>query len=299
MRPRRKLGMKASQKRTGWGFLISGSVLLLITILGHWFGKGKYVNHPPRGFELFDLELAQSTPGLDSLLEAAKARSAKPFDALPPKEKMQVLYETAAARFTHGNQDDHNLFSNWILWGMSKIHKNFSAIFDPELLLKNGHSTMCGGVSLVLVHLALKSGITARHVGLYGHVVMEAWYDGDWHLYDPDMEVVLTDDTGDVLSVEEAAKQEALAMQAYTREGIGEYGAKFVKMIASRENNTYMTYPPGAHSVWKAEALKLLESIAEVVKFILPVAFIFIGALLLRSPRKTSSTKRSVITPAE
>ncbi len=275
--------MKASQKWTGWGVLLLGGALLYVAVSGHWFGKGKYVNHAARHFEAFDPVLAANTPGLESLLQAAKERSPSPFDALSDKEKMQVLYETAAARFTHGNQDRHNLFSNWILWGLGKVNDTFTAIYNPETLLKNGHSTMCGGVAFVLVHLALKSGIQARHVGLYGHVVMEAWYDGDWHLYDPDMEVVLTDATGDVLSVEEAAKNKSLALDWYTREGIGQYGAQFVEMIASRENNTHMTYPPGAQWIWKAEVMELFQSMTEILKFVFPIAFMIAGVVLVRS----------------
>ena len=49
------------------------------------------------------------------------------------------------------------------------------------------------------MQLADKAGIRPRHVGLFGHVVMEAWYDGEWHMYDPDFEVIALDDSGSVL----------------------------------------------------------------------------------------------------
>ena len=67
----------------------------------------------------------------------------------------------------------------------------------------------------MLVTLARGYGIAARHLGLDGHVVMEAWYDGDWHMFDPTKDVVPVAD-GEVLSLEELAARPDLVRALYT-----------------------------------------------------------------------------------
>lgn len=148
-------------------------------------------------------------------------------------------------------------------------------------MLANGYSLYCDQISYTLLSLALEHGIKARHVGLDGHVVMEAWYEADWHLYDPDLEVVPVDASGQVLSVEKLALNSELLDQYYGPRGT-------TKIVASRENNTYMSFPQGSWFEWKSNVLVYYEKIMEVMKFALPVVLVVLGLFLSRG----SSTRQ-------
>jgi len=273
--------MKYSKKSISVGLIVFGTILIIVTMLGHWSRLGSYQDFPPQKWESFDPELAQNSPDLDSLFLVAHERAHRPLKELTPEEAMKVLYETVIARFTHGNRAHYNLFSNWILWGLGKIQPDFLAINDPETLLRNGHSGLCSQTSFVLLRLAQKAGIRPRHVGLYGHVVMEAWYGGDWHMYDPDLEVPSSFEGKAVLSVEALSKDENLASSAYAGRGDDKYVEEIVRIIASRENNTFMSYPVGSQFEWKTQVLSLFEKAAQIFKFVIPALLIFSGMILL------------------
>jgi hypothetical protein len=256
-----------------------GASLLIISVLGQWTGLGNYKSAPPRPGERFDPELVKQTPNLDSLYRVAEQRAGKPFDELPPQEVMESLYGVVADRFTNGAAQ-HTLFSNWILWSLGQLHPSIMHIRDPEVLVSGGHSLFCDQSSYLLLSLALKAGIRARHVGLDGHVVMEAWYDGNWHLYDPDAEVIAKDEQGRVLSVGDLSKNAGLLQKAYA--GRGE---DLVNIIATRENNTFMSYPVGSQFEWKSQVLSQVEKAAQFLKFVIPFLLIGFGLIRLKKLR--------------
>ncbi|GJL80341.1 MAG: hypothetical protein NPINA01_33300 [Nitrospinaceae bacterium] len=285
--------MKISQKSIGWALILSSAILLLLTSLGQWFGAGSYKSNPPRSWapdhwERFDPALVKKTPDLDSLYRAAEARAPGPLNTLPPKEAMKFLYETTADRFTHASTADHNIFSNWILAAMRILHPEFAQIGDADALLRNGYSAYCSQVSFILLKLAEKAGIRPRHVGLSGHVVMEAWYDDDWHLYDPDLEIAPEDENGSIFSVDDLSRDINLALAAYAERGVESYVKEIAGVIASREDNTFMSYPVGSHFIWKKQVVALLEKAAEVLKFVIPILTALVGiAILSKSLRRT------------
>ena len=205
---------------------------------------------------------------------------------------MMGFYELVTERFIHGDTAHHNLFSNWLLAKMGTIYPAFAHIRVPETMVRRGYSLLCGQSSYVLLTLARERGVRVRHVGLVGHVVMEAWYDDDWHLFDPDLEVVPTDSAGRVLSVESLAQRSDLLEQYY---GVydGE-NASVVEILGSRENNTYMSYPLGAWFEWKSNVLFWFEKLAAILKFVLPVFIIGFGAWLGRTGRPSATPRNRV-----
>jgi hypothetical protein len=290
--------MPLSNKFTCYGLIVFGGTLFITATLGQWFGVGGYINFPPRTIdrtiERFDPELVKNTPSLDSLFQAAEARVPKPLNKLSPQKTMKILYETVSDRFTHGNKSDFSFFTNWILWGLGKLYHGFERIHDPDLLLRNGHSGLCSSISYVLMFMAQKAEIRVRHVGLYGHVVMEAWYDQSWHLYDPDLEVIPENEEGFVYSLDDLSKDADLTRQYYSKwqghiyskmKEI-DYLDKIVLIITSREDNTFMSYPEGSWFVWKAQVLAEFEKFAQVLKFFVPVVLIMFGVIALK--RKNS-----------
>jgi len=258
-------------------FLI-GIILTAISLLGQFTDLGNYKSVAPRSWEKFDIDLIQSLDSYDSILAYAnKHFSQKQFSK---KEKMIFLYNTIINRFTHENAE-HNIFSNWILFFLANINSTFRHIWDPELMVSKGWSLHCDQSSYLLLRLAMDHGIRGRHVGLYGHVVMEAWYNSAWHLFDPDLEVVPINKKGHILSVRSLIKNDHLLQKYYEP-----YHA--VDLFKTIENNTYMSYPQGARFEWKSNVLVYNEKFMEILKFVIPMILLGFGLYITR---KQSSNK--------
>ena len=129
--------------------------------------------------------------------------------------------------------------------------------------------------------LANDMGIRSRHVGLNGHVVMEAFYDSGWHLYDPDLEVVVRDEPGKVLSLTELTEQSHLLRDAY-----GGPKSAAIPLILSTEDNTFMSYPPGAWFIWSSQVLYLLEKVTNYLKYLTPLFLLAVGLFVRWSADK-------------
>jgi hypothetical protein len=255
-------------------------------MLGEWSRLGDLRSKHARVWEHYDHGLAEQTRNLNELYQAAERKSGGDLRSLPPQQSMRVLFDTVSARFTHG-EAVHTPFSKWILWTFGRIHPAFSAVRDPGILLKRSESALCGEVSFILMQLAHLAGIRPRHVGLNGHVVMEAWYDGDWHMYDPDFEVIPLDVTGSVLSVATLSRNEGQIRKAYAGRSGSELSlGAVVKIITSREDNNFVSFPIGSQFEWKSQVLLHLEQASNYIKFIVPVLLIFVGIQMFSHRRK-------------
>ncbi len=73
---------------------------------------------------------------------------------------------------------------------------------DPVKLINVYGYGYCDDSASVLSLLARALGFMSRTYGLDGHVVSEIYYDGAWHMFDPDMEVFYRGPEGNVASVE-------------------------------------------------------------------------------------------------
>jgi hypothetical protein len=261
-----------SLRLVGWGSAILGGVLLAIACIGEWTRFGDGDSDVKRDWEQFEPALVTQVQDYASLVKAVDARMAN--EAGTDAAKMQVMYDLIVNRFTH-DEALHTLGSNWILYLAGYVHPTFRHMWDPGQLVSQGYSLFCDQSSYLLLHLALAHGIKARHVGLQGHVVMEAWYDNDWHLYDPDLEVIPVNAEGKVLSLDALAQEPALLDRYY-----GPHNAQ--DMFRNRENHLYMSTPEGARFEWKGNVLAIVEKVAEVLKFILPLALLALGLWLIR-----------------
>jgi hypothetical protein len=251
-----------------------GVIGLLVSLLGEITVLGKYKSLPPNSWENFDQQLMIATPDLISLENRANSFINQ---SITEQEKMLIIYKLVINRFTHGDQAKYNVFSNWLLWMMGKVHPHFSYIRQPEVIVRNGHSALCSEQSYLLQVLAESQGIRSRSVGLDGHVVMEAWYDNDWHMFDSDLEVIPLLANNEILSVDELARLPELALQFYAGRGTQEYVKSIVDIITSRENNSFTSYPRLALFEWKTNALFHFEKMAVFIKWIIPIVLLLVG----------------------
>ncbi len=82
-------------------------------------------------------------------------------------------------------------------------------IHDPVKFLNVYGYGLCDDAAQNFAALCAAAGMKARIWSLTGHVVAEAFYDGAWHMFDPDLECYFRGPGGRVLGVEELARDPA------------------------------------------------------------------------------------------
>lgn len=255
-------------------FLLLGVVLLSVTSLGEWTSLGDFKTRSGESaglyaLEAYDPELVKLTTTLDTLLQMAEEEII--VSSQTDFAKMEILFELVTKRLRH-KEANHTFFSNWILFSLGQVHDVFLHAWDPSLIIKRGDVALCDQSSYLLLTLADHFNIRSRHVGLYGHVVMEAWYEDDWHLYDPDLEVIPKVD-GEILSVNELIDDSEILREFYGKDD------HVTEVFLSRENNTFVSYPVGARFEWKANMLAIVERVSEILKFVIPILMLLLTFL--------------------
>ncbi len=259
--------------------LMFGALLIGLSLIGDFTSVGGYANRKPRSWERFDEQLASRTHNITDLIVEAKKRSPD-YGSLNDEQKMILLYEVVIDRFTHNAGARHTIFTNWLLYLAGKFASPLGVIWDPDLFVAKGQSLICSQSSYLLVQLALQNGIRARHVGLNGHVVMEAWYDNDWHLFDPDAEVV-PKSSGIILSVDRLAQNNELLTKLYPP-----IKGDFIDIVSSREDNSFASHPIGTYFEWKSQVLFYFEKLAQILKYLIPLLMISFSVFLKSASNK-------------
>ncbi len=117
---------------------------------------------------------------------------------------------------------------------------------------------------------------------------MEAWYENDWHLYDPDLELILFLANGAVLSLDELVKSPESVSAYYQGRGSEEYIQHIVDIISTREDNSFTSYPRLALFEWKTNVLFYVEKAENILKWLIPTIFLLLGFWLY--PEKKRKT---------
>jgi hypothetical protein len=277
----------------GWSCIALGTALLGLTAAGHFTPIGRFASfEPARPLDRLDQALVARTRSLEALFLEAERASGGRFADMTPWQVMHTLHDVTGRRFSHSLDARHSIFSNWILRLGDALLRPVAPTLGtagPHALLKQGHSAACTQVSYVLLRLAMRAGIQTRHVGLRGHSVMEAWYDDDWHMYDPDFEVFAGASPDAVLSTDEFARQPELVEAVYR----GRATLEYVRRIFDRSQMTFVAHPRGATCHWKGNVFLVIESVAEVLKFALPLLIGLFGFWVLRRHRATARGKNT------
>jgi len=257
-------------RKTFSGLLVGfGALLLLVSILGEVTNLGCY-GGVDAADEVFDHELADKARSMAALRAEAIARQGDWLNTTQ-EDRMNALYSVVIQRFTYGSKAQYNIFSNWIMWGLGLFNRNAAFISNPEHLLKYGYTVMCHQASWVLAAMAREEKIPFRHVNLSGHVVMEAGWDNQWHLYDPAYEVVPKYD-GKIVDANFLEDRPDLARLFF-----GKRGDVIASLFATKYNNSFVT---NGMFIWKAEVLSLVAQISNYAKWVVPVLMIVLGVLI-------------------
>ena len=273
---------KSTMRVLPLSLILLGLLGLLLSTLGEVAKLGEYPSFPQREWEQFDPNLVTELPDIVAMKNKIDQSLTQP---LTEQEKMFVIYDLVIHRFTHGDQSKYNIFSNWLLWLTGKVASPLSFVRSPDTLLKHGHSALCGTQAYVLQSIAESYGIPTRRVGMNGHVVMEAWYEDDWHLYDPDLEVIPITADQKILSLDELARSPELVRKYYQGRGSKEYVDSVVEIVSSREDNSFELYwMIEKHVAYRAERL------ANIAMWVIPSLLLLTGlGIYVRKNRKPYS----------
>ncbi len=114
-------------------------------------------------------------------------------------------------------------------------------VHDPVRFLNVWGYGFCDDSATNFMVLCREAGLRARVWGLSGHVVPEAYFDGGWHMLDPDGEIYYLEDDGDTIaSVETLARRPDLIFRHPSplyRDPI-----KLVEIYSSTDNNRISTW---------------------------------------------------------
>lgn len=101
------------------------------------------------------------------------------------------------------------LWENWVIRLLGQVKPAFTEyiFWDPWKTIERGVG-MCGHVSSALVGILRERGIDARMVTLFGHVVVTAEISpGVWHIFDPDLGIVIPHDLSTLQQREDILRQ--------------------------------------------------------------------------------------------
>lgn len=109
-------------------------------------------------------------------------------------------------------------------------------LHDPVKFLNVYGYGFCDDCATNFAVLARKAGLRSRVWGLSGHVVAEAFYDGRWHMFDPDHQAVYRNQQGIIAGVEELAKHPELITKT-PHDPIGSPSQLIADLYTSTDNN--------------------------------------------------------------
>ena len=105
---------------------------------------------------------------------------------------------------TPGMSDREKAIAIWAFLKDNRYHDEPAhdsiEIHDPVRFLNVYGYGFCDDSATNFMVLAEQAGLKARVWGLSGHVVPEAYFDGDWHMLDPDGMIYYLDDDGETIS---------------------------------------------------------------------------------------------------
>ena len=258
-------------KRLWTGLICILIALLLLAVSGiGLFQRPSERMHGASGWDKVDLTLDRKTRDYPSLLHYASARMSG-----SEREKALALFDIVSRRFVHGLSTE-SLFTSYPQY---LLGGPFRPSFSRDRILRLGNEGFCSQQSYILVQLANDLGLHSRQVGLNGHVVAEIWYDGDWHMFDPDYELAIPGPGGNVASVAELERDHPRLSSAYGSRN----ALNVVPFYESRVDNTYMSYPPGSYFEWKSNLLLYVTEGLQLLKWIFPLVLLAVGWLLIRN----------------
>lgn len=118
-------------------------------------------------------------------------------------------------------------------------------LYNPVLLMNSAGGSLCGFRSAAMTNILVYMGVKARSWCINGHVVSEAYVDGRWQVYDPDLGVVYYNENGNICSFYELSNNPLYVTKPFKMMSISSYcdslfacSEKTAEMYASKNDNS-------------------------------------------------------------
>lgn len=137
-------------------------------------------------WEEYDSTLFYRLQNIDDIISYAD--SVEGSDQRQTLSYCEILASTIRKRFYHIGYSYYSLEDNWIAWlAGNLIWDHLHAIVLPDDILKHPGAA-CSQQAIVLKDCFKRAGIDYREVNLKGHFVLEGKIEGQWHLFDTNLE---------------------------------------------------------------------------------------------------------------
>jgi len=133
-------------------------------------------------------------------------------------------------------------------------------LHDPVKFLNVYGYGFCDDCATNFAVLARKAGLQSRVWGLSGHVVAEAFYDGQWHMFDPDHEVIYRNERAVIAGVEELAQHPELITKT-PQDPIGSTSQSIADLYTSTNDNRASERQPVINDTVLAPVLEPLDQV--------------------------------------
>lgn len=178
-------------------FVIS-AVFTLLQLSGRYNPLTRFDTSPPKNERQEEYEASlsriKSVRKLevysDSLYNATYSQINKEADY--EKKYSNLLAAIVRKRFYHG-YSEYGFSDNYLLTLFAKItNAAYNSVIAPDDVLKYAYAS-CSQQSVVMMELLNRKNISTRKVGFLGkkfggHFSFEAYYNGQWHFFDTNME---------------------------------------------------------------------------------------------------------------
>lgn len=238
------------------------------------------------------VEAVRATLRMESLLAQGEARWG-PWPGAAIEERAQRAFTLVTERFEHGDRAQHRLDELWPMWVLGQLEHDASYRNGVPALMQATTGLLCHQVAHVLVQAWLKLGVPGREVGLGGHVVAEAHWQGRWHLFDPDYKVRAQPDWPEQ-DHHDFARHPAATARLYAQNPTVPAATRpiLVNIYATELDNGAPTQPLGVRYVWSLAVLEGLEQASRLLMWLLPLACLGLsGALVLGQRRAEASSQ--------
>lgn len=246
------------------GVLLACGIFLLYVNL---YGVAAFKPLEPEKHEL---------PGYDyPLRDIAELEEAA---ASPPEiETLHDLEEINALVFEtifHTDSRKYSLSENYLLYFGGFIHEYISSPQYPQSIIRGGGG-LCSEISAVLKHILGEADVTARFIGLQGHVVLEVELDEKRVVADPDYGIVYEYPLEELEERGEEIIPPLLEEVGYP----GDMVEPVVEVFTDSEGNVVLR--EGEHLSGR---LYIIERTAGFLKWLIPAGFLLLGGKGLKRP---------------
>lgn len=253
-------------RNVGRGFLFLSVSLFSINLYGVILGAAVYPHNSSTFGEIASKE--NQVQRVDSLLKTRAENDEEYFARLSQSVHDHMVFAWRN-EFTRIPLGENYILSMLAYWAPDRFSS--MEFVDPELALER-RSGICSQNALVVYRILDEQNISAKMVGLNGHVVASAkGSSGDEYILDPDVGIVIPYGINEI-------ENNPLLVEAYY-DPLSEIGSGYAEFMASY-------YGPEGNNIYDMSNEYLrqslyIERVAYLLKWLIPAAFAVFGVLLI------------------